>query len=36
MTAMAYIQHAIDMISIPVSMVAAIFGEEVTLTVAPW
>src|SRR6185437_5347441 len=34
-TAMAYIQHAIDMISMPVSMVLAILGDWVTLTVAP-
>ena len=31
-TAMAYIQHAIDIISIPVSMVVAIFGDCVRLT----
>src|SRR5688500_524010 len=35
-TAIAYIQHASDMISIPVSMVLAIFGDWVRLTEAPW
>src|ERR671914_489566 len=35
-TAMAYIQKASAMTSIPVSMVAAIFGAAVRLTEAPW
>ena len=33
---MLYIQNASAMTSIPVSMVAAIFGAAVRLTEAPW